>query len=118
MSHEPARAFRQPWPHKENDETEDSADQKGCAPANLRIEIGGIQEDDRAPCSERRADPKAAVDHQIRPAAYARRNELLNGRIDGSIFPSDSCTGEKAKQRVTPQIPGESRCGGGNEIKR
>ena len=47
----------------------------------------------------RRADPEAAVDDEIGPAAHPRRDQLLDGGIDRGIFAADAGAGDEAKQR-------------------
>ena len=62
-------------------------------------------EPDRA---ERRADPEAAVDREIRAAAIARGDQLLDGGVDRRVFAADARAGQEAKQREEREI-GRSR---------
>ena len=118
VDHQPARAFRNPHPHHEHDEAEAGAGQIGQPPADVGIDHGGIEQHDRAYRADRRADPETAVDHQVGPAAIARRHQFLNGRIDRGIFAADPGAGQEAEQRVARDIPGQRRGCGGGEIDR
>ena len=66
----------------------------------------------------RRADPETAVDHEIGPAAIARRHQFLDGRIDRGVFAADAGAGEETKQRVARDIPGQRRRRRRGEIER
>ena len=105
MGHQPARRFRQPQAHEEDDEAEHGPDQKRQAPSQIRRQQVGIEHHQRSRRAERGADPEAAVDDEIGPAAVARRHQLLNGRIDGGVLAADAGAGEEAKQREARQIP-------------
>ena len=118
MRHQPARRLRQPQPHEKDDEPEHRADQERQPPSQVGRQHVGIEQHDRARRTERGADPEAAVDDEVGPAAITRRHELLDGRIDGGVFPADAGAGEEAKQRETPQIPGQRGGRGGDEIDR
>ncbi len=118
MGHQPARRFRQPQAHEEDDEAEHGPDQKRQAPSQIRWQQVGIEHHQRSRRAERGADPEAAVDDEIGPAAVARRHQLLNGRIDGGVFAADAGAGEEAKQREARQIPRQRGRRGGEEIDR
>ena len=75
------------------------ADQEGEPPADFRIDHGGIEQHQRAERAHGGADPEAAVDDEIAPAAHARRDQLLDGGIDGGIFAADAGAGDEAEQR-------------------
>jgi hypothetical protein len=118
MGHQPTRRFRQPQPHEEDHQPECGADEEGKPPAQIRRQQIGIEQHDRAGGAERSADPEAAVDDEIGPAAIARRHQLLDGGIDGSVFAADAGAGEEAKQREAPEIPRQRGCRCGDEIER
>src|SRR6185437_10738647 len=82
MDHQPARAFRNPHPHHEHDQPQYRAGEVSEAPAEIGTGDGRIEQDDRARGAQRRADPEAAINEEISPAAIARRHQLLDGRID------------------------------------
>ncbi len=118
MRHQPARRFRDPHPHQEDDDAKRGADQEGGAPAEVTAEHRRIEQHDRADRPDRGADPEAAVDHEVGPAAVARRDQLLDGGIDGGVFAADAGAGDEAADHERPQIPGERGRGGGDEIDR
>jgi hypothetical protein len=113
---QPARAFRNPTSHDENDKSYRGADQEGQPPSQRRVDKGWIEQDDRAACAHGRSDPEAAVDQEVSPAAQAGGNKLLDCRIDGSVFAADAGAGEEAEQHETPGVPRQTRGGGGQEI--
>jgi len=108
VDHQPARAFRNPHPHNQHDETERGTNEIGEPPAEIGPGHGGIEQDDRADGAERGADPEAAVDDKIGPAAVARRHQFLDGRVDRGVFAADAGAGEESKQHVARNAPGES----------
>ena len=118
MDHQPARAFRNRHPHHEHDQAESGAGEVGEPPAEIGTDECGIEQHDRGDRAHRSADPEAAVDHQIGPAAVARRHQLLDRRIDRGIFAADAGAGEKPEQRVACEIPRQRGGRGGCEIER
>ena len=107
VDREPARTFGHPHAHEEDGKTEDRAGQERKAPSPLRRDERRIEQHDRDHGAERRADPETAVDREIKLTAVARRDQLLNGRIDGGIFAADAAAGEEAKQEEGEAVPGE-----------
>ena len=118
VNHQPARTFRDPHPHHEHDEAETGAGEIRQPPAEIGADQRRIEQNDRADRAHRRADPEAAVDHEIGPSAIARRHQFLNRRIDRGVFAADAGAGEKSKQRVARDIPGQRGRGGRGEIER
>src|ERR1700733_7926769 len=102
---QPARAFGNPAAHHQNDQADRRTDQECQPPAEGGVDDVWIKQDSRAPRRHRRADPKTSVDEKIGPAAKARGNELLDGRIDGGVFAANAGAGEKSKKYVAPRIP-------------
>ena len=92
--------------------------QKRQPPAVFRIDHRRIEQHDGAERAERRADPEAAVDDEIGPAAHARGDQLLDGRVDRGVFAADARAGEEAEQREAPEIPRQRGRRGGDEIDR
>ena len=78
----------------------------------------GIEQHDGGDRAHRRANPETAVDHEIGPAAIARRHQFLDRRIDRGIFAADAGAGQEAKQRITCHAPGQRRRRGRREIER
>jgi len=118
VNHQPARTFRNPHPHHKYHKAETSAGKVRQPPAEIGSDHSRIEQNDGADRTHRRADPKAAVDHQIGPSAITRGHQFLNRRIDCRVFAADAGAGEKSKQRVARDIPGQRRRGGSGEIKR
>ena len=118
MDHQPARAFRNPEPHQEDDEAEGSARKKRKPPAELGIDHLRVEQDDAQHRADRGADPEAAVDDEVGPAAIARRHQLLDRRIDRRVFAADARARHKAAQREGGKIPGQRGRGGGDEVDR
>src|SRR5262249_11504743 len=96
MDHEPARTLRDPEAHDEDDQAESRANEEAQPPANLRIEQRRIQQYGGRRGAERRANPEAAVDGQVGPAAIARRYEFLDRRIDRGVFAHDAGPGQES----------------------
>ena len=97
-------------------ERQQRADQERGAPAVLRIDHGGIEQHDGAERAERSADPERAVDDEIGPAAHARRDQFLDGRVDRRVFAADPRPGDEAENQEAPEIPRERGRGGGQQI--
>src|SRR5688500_18041561 len=105
MGHEPARTFRDPHAHEEDDEAEDGADEEGHAPAKVRAEIGRVEQHDGSGGADRRADPETAVDDEIGPAANAGRDQFLDGGVDGRVLAADAGAGQEAEAAEAPHAP-------------
>ena len=116
VRHQPTRAFWNPKSHNENHKSDCSADQEGEPPADCGVDDGGIEQNERATRTQRRADPETAVDEEIGPAAEPCRDDLLDCRIDGSVFAADAGAGEETEHYETPGVPGEPSGGGGKEV--
>src|SRR5579875_2109167 len=67
-------------------------------------------------CSSDLADPEAAVDREIRPAAAARGDELLDRGIDRGILAADPGTGHEAEHGEGPEVPGGTRRQGRDRV--
>ena len=114
---QPARAFRQIAPQEQDGQADRGADEEGGAPADLGVEPSRIEEHQGAGAADCGPHPEAAADHQIRPAAIARRDQFLDCRVDRAVFAADAGAGEKAHQQEGPQVPGERRAGGGQQVE-
>jgi hypothetical protein len=86
------------------------------APAEIGRQQRGVEEDDGAGGAHGGAEPKAAVDREIGPASHTCRHELLNGGINGGVFPADPGPGQEAKKRKAPETPGQGGGGRRHEI--
>ena len=107
MDREPTRTLGHPHAHEKNDEPQDRAGQERKPPSPFCRDERGIEQHDRDHGAERRADPETAVDREIELATIARRDQLLDGRIDGGIFAADAAAGEEAKNEEGEAVPGE-----------
>src|SRR5579864_5220792 len=105
VNDQPARAFRNPYPHHEHDEPEDGAGEIGDPPPVIDSEPVRIEQDDRARRAKCGPDPEAAVDDEVGPTTIARRHQFLNGGIDGGVFAADAGSGQEPKQRITRNAP-------------
>ena len=118
MNDEPARALRYPQPHEEDDEAQSGADQERRAPAQVVAQHVGVEQHDRRCCSERGANPEAAVDHEIGPTAHARGHQLLDCGVDGGVLAADAGTRQKAEEGEARQVPREGGGGGSAHVDR
>src|SRR5215813_4725246 len=116
VRHQPARALGYPQAHEIDDGSEHRADKEREAPSGVGREERLIKNDDRADGPGGGADPEAAVDRKIGPAAIACRDEFLNRRVDGGILAADPGTGEKAERCKARNIPGKGGSGSERHI--
>ena len=68
--------------------------------------------------AEGRADPEAAIDGEIGPAAPPRRDQLVDGGIDRRIFAADAEAGGEAKERKGGEVPRRRGRDGSDGIDR
>src|SRR5215212_3373338 len=70
------------------------------------------------PNRRRRAprQPKTAVDDEVGPAPHARRDELLDRRVDGRVLAPDAGPGEEPEEAEAPEVPGEGGGGGRRKV--
>ena len=108
MDDEPAWAFGNEGAQKQNAEGKDRTDKEGRPPAEFRIDVVRIKQDDRRKCARRAAEPERAIDGEVGVAAHASRDEFLDRRIDRTIFAADPRPGQQTKDAETRQIEGES----------
>jgi len=118
VRHQPARALGYPQTHEIDDGREHGAYKEREAPSRVAGEKRFIKNDDRADCPDGGADPEAAVNCKIGPAAIPCRNEFLDRRVDGGILAADPGAGHEPKHREAGQIPGERGCGSERQIDR
>ena len=50
----------------------------------------------------RRTHPVAPVDREVDPAAVTRRDQLIDGRVDGRVLAADPGAGEEAEEEEVP----------------
>ncbi|MBB5389990.1 hypothetical protein HDC89_000136 [Herbaspirillum sp. SJZ102] len=96
MHQQPARAFRHMAAHQDDGGGQHRAQQEACAPAIDRPQHARVEDDQRQASAQRRADPEAGVDDEVHASAHARRNQLVNGRIDRRVLAADTQAGGEA----------------------
>ena len=109
VDRQPARAFGHVTARQQHGKSKQRADEKSRTPADVDRENIGIEQQQRRERSERGADPVAAVDAKIHLAANARGNQLVDRRIDRSVFAADAEAGDDPACRHACEVPRE--CG-------
>src|SRR5258706_5629096 len=66
-----------------------------------------VEHNKRCARAERRTQPECAVDHESNPSPVARRNQLVDGRVDRRILAADAAAGDEAEYTETRQVPRE-----------
>ena len=94
VHHLPPGALRKVAAHEQDDEAEHRADEEGNAPAHR--EAQDVEEDQAAERAEDRARPVGAVDHDVDAAPVARRDELVDGRVDRGVLAADAHARDEA----------------------
>src|SRR5260370_49855 len=103
--HQPGGGSGNQTPHDDTDKAERGAGTIREPPAEIGADQLRIEQHDRDARTDRGADPEAAVDDKISPAAITRRRQFLDRRIDRGVFAADAGTGEESKQRIARDIP-------------
>ena len=93
---QPARALRHFAAHPQDGERQGGAEQEADAPALMRPEHARIEQHEAQQRTDRGADPEAAVDREVDPAAHARRDQLVDRRIDRRVLAADADAGDQA----------------------
>src|SRR4029077_758688 len=91
---------------------------KCASPTKPRRNVARIQQQKCGRSAKCRADPVRTVDDQIDAAAHARRNQFVNRRIDGRVFAANARARDRAKERIAPEVPGQSGHLSPDEITR
>src|SRR5215510_5868834 len=108
MNHQPTRTFWNPAAKENHNETKRRADSKSETPTQPDWYPTRIEQHQRSGCTKCGTDPVRAIDDQINPSAHTCRNQFVNCRVDRSVFAADACAGQRAKECVAPEVPGES----------
>src|SRR5215213_7399907 len=66
-----------------------------------------VVQDERLRGAGRRAEPVRAVDDEVDRAADARRDELVDRRVDRGVLAPDAGAGEEPADREEQERPGE-----------
>ena len=118
VDREPARAFRNPHAHEQDNEAKHRADEERQPPADVDREIDRVEQHHRGKRADGRADPETAVDRKVCVAAITCRDQFLDRRIDRRIFAADAGAGQQAKEAEAPHVPRKRRRRGRGEIER
>ena len=118
MRHQPARAFRNPEPHEEDDSPSAAPIRKASRQPNSGSMNAGSSSTIEPAAPIAAPIQKLPLMHEVGPAAHARRDQFLDGGIDRGIFAADAGAGEKAKQREAPEIPRQRGRRGRDEVDR
>ena len=107
VRHQPPRALRHETTEQQDAEAQDGSDAETKAPADIRGEQSLVQQERHSKRSCRCSEPEAAVDDEVDTTAVLRRNELVDRRIDCSVFAADAEPGDHPENREAPEIPRE-----------
>ncbi len=103
----PARALRDVPPDQQDDQAEDDAEGEAEPPAEVLGEDVGVQHHDGQQGAADRAEPVAAVDDQVDPAAVLGGDQLVDRGVDGRVLAADAEAGEEAEEEEPPGLEGE-----------
>ena len=92
-------------------DAERGADPEGEPPADVGGEERRVEQGDRGEGAAGGAEPVAAVDHQVDPAAHPGRDQLVDRRVDRRVLAADAGAGEEAGDEEVQRAEGE---GGGD----
>src|ERR1700674_1281 len=90
VRHQPPRALRHEATEQQDAETQDGSDAETEAPTDIRGEQSLIPQERNKKRPSRCAKPEAAVDDEVDTTPVLRRNELVDRRIDRSVFAADA----------------------------
>lgn len=108
VDEQPSRALRHLPANHQNAEADDRSDSEGEAPAHVGREDRLVEEEQPDQTAHPRTHPVAAIDRDVSPAAVARRDQLIYGRVDGRVLTADAHPGEEAKEKEVPRRKGEA----------
>jgi hypothetical protein len=103
---------------KNYDQPQHRANPKSQPPAKTDRDNAGIEQSDHGGGADGRANPEAGIDDQVNTAPDARGNQFVDCGVDGRIFAANARSGQRAKQRVRSEVPGERRKRRGAEIEQ
>ncbi len=112
----PAWALRHVPPDQQDDQAEDDAQGEAEPPAEVLGEDVGVQHHDGQQRAADRAEPVAAVDDEVDPAAVLGRDQLVDRRVDGRVLAADAEAGEEAEEEEPPGLEGERGQRGRREV--
>ena len=114
MRQQPARALGDEAADRQDRQREDRAHGEAKPPADRGADVHEqLVGEERC---ERGSDPPAAVDRERDPSAHARRDQLVDGGVDGCVFAADACAGEDPEDGEAVEVPREGGRHGEYEI--
>ena len=96
----------------------DRAEEEREPPADVGGEERLVEQHARERRAERGAEPVGAVDREVDPAARARRDQLVDRRVDRRVLAADAEAGEEAEDPERRGAPGEAGGDRGHEVER
>src|SRR5690606_28737777 len=96
---------------------EDAADAEGQPPAEIGRQQGVVEEQHAAEAADGGAQPVTAVDGEVRPAAVAGGDQLVDGRVDRRVLTADAGPGEEAEQEQVPRLGRERGRHGRHQVE-
>ena len=106
---QPARAFRHVAPYQQYGDGQHCAESEADAPAPHRPEHARVEQYQTEPGTERCTDPETSVDREVDTPPQPRRNEFVDGRVDGRVFAADAQSGDEAAEREEGEVVRERR---------
>ena len=85
-------------------------------PAPGRVDDGRVEQRDRQQRAGRGADPEGAVDRDVDAAAVLRRDQLVDGGVDGGVLTADAHAGQEPGAEVPQRRHRERRQHGGGDV--
>ena len=107
----PARTLGEVLAHEEDDEPERRTEQESDSPRVAHRQV--VHHEDGEHGGDERAAPIGAVHSDVHPAAVLGRDQLVDGRVDGRIFTTDSHAGDEpgSPEPVDPESRMPERAG-------
>ena len=113
---EPPRTLRDVAADEEDDEPQQGAETEREAPPPGVRQQRRVEQKPREERAEGDAVPVAAVDGQIDVPAHARRDQLVDGRVDGGVLAPDTGAREEAQEREDTKVGGQTGERGRREV--
>ena len=85
-------------------ESDDGAGREREPPAEIALEHGGVEQEQRRETADGGTHPIAPVDRQVHLPPVACWDQLIDGRVDGRVLAADAGAGEEAEQEEHPRL--------------
>ena len=116
VDEQPPRALGHVPPHDQDADGEDRAEAEGEPPAPGRVDDRRVEQRDREQRAGRRPDPERAVDRDVDATAVLRRDQLVDGRVDGGVLAADAHAGQEPRAEVPQRRHRERRQHGRDDV--